>query len=183
MLGIIFNAVEYAVVDLYGDDAWDDLIEKSGVLGSYSALGIYPDQELIDIAHVACEATRMDLDELFVLIGRHSFPALIGHVEYIVNSCDDLFDFVESIHDLIHVEVRKLSPESMTPSIVVNRLSETSLEVDYESDRNMPALAQGLLMGAADYFGQDIEIVRGETIGNSTKFVLTLANVVAVQGS
>ena len=47
MKGIIFNLLEEVVTQEHGEEAWEDLLDRSGVEGAYTSLGSYPDQEFL----------------------------------------------------------------------------------------------------------------------------------------
>ena len=64
MKGIIFNVAEKAVTELLGAEAWEDLLEDAGVNGDYTALGTYPDEELIALVVAAAEKTGHDAAEV-----------------------------------------------------------------------------------------------------------------------
>ena len=50
MKGILFRVIEDVVFEALSADAWDDVIDRSGVSGSYTSLGNYPD--------ILCDALR-----------------------------------------------------------------------------------------------------------------------------
>jgi len=122
MKGIIFNTVEKAVTDIFDADTWDSLVEASGVSGSYTALGTYPDTELLALVHSACEVTGLSAEEVLKTLGRHALPVLVSQVEELVDLNSHVFDFLGTIHDIIHVEVRKLSPDAVTPEILTKKM-------------------------------------------------------------
>ena len=39
MKGIIFNILSEAVVQAFGEDEWDDVLDAAGVDGAYTSLG------------------------------------------------------------------------------------------------------------------------------------------------
>ncbi len=175
MKGIIFNTVEETVGELYGPDTWDDLIETAGVSGSYTSLGTYPDEELFQIVGAACQATEMSASEILVALGRKSFDKLVSHVPDLVERERGVFHFLSTVHDIIHVEVAKLVPEAQTPDVITKPIDDNTMEVSYTSRRRMGALAKGLMLGAGDFFGEEIEIVSEATEANTTVFVIAKA--------
>lgn len=171
MKGIIFNVVETAVTKLHGASAWDDILDHAGVDGSYTALGTYPDAELMCIVASACELTSADPDDLLVVVGRAILPDLASSVGDLVNYDGTAFEFLGIIDEVIHVEVRKLYPDAATPAVITRQLDDRSIEVTYGSSRGMWALAQGLILGAGDLFEEPLVVTRhpeptpdGETV-------------------
>ncbi len=160
MKGIIFNVVEGAVTKLHGADAWDDILDHAGVGGSYTALGTYPDAELMSIVGSACELTSADPADLLRVIGRAILPDLAASVSDLVNYDGTAFEFLGIIDDVIHVEVRKLYPDAVTPVVKTRELDERSVEVTYGSARGLWALAEGLILGAGDLFEETLVVTR-----------------------
>ena len=152
MKGIIFNVAEKAVVELLGEEAWDDLLDDAGVAGDYTALGTYPDEELIALVVAAANKTGHDAAEVQRLIGRHALANLVASIEDFVDRDAHVFDFLSSVHDIIHVEVKKLDPAAMPPSIEPNRISDDELHLTYTSERGLSPLAEGLILGAGDFY-------------------------------
>ncbi len=168
MKGVIFNAVESAVVELFDEDMWDAILDGAEVEGAYTALGSYPDAELMAIVASACALTGRSVDDLLRTIGRHGLPALARSIDDPCEQYDCALDFIAGIHEVIHVEVRKADRDAEPPIVVVDRASEDRAFVHYRSDRGLPSLAEGLLVGAGDLFGETLEVERlsdGEATG------------------
>ena len=70
----------------------------------------------------------------------------------------NLFDFVASVHNEIHVEVRKLYDQAALPSFTVLSRDDRELRLLYQSPRAMEQLAQGLLEQAAVHYGEPCDI-------------------------
>jgi hypothetical protein len=66
-------------------------------------------------------------------------------------------DFILSIDQVIHVEVKKLYPGAITPKFVYKNDKTNSLTVDYISPRKLCYFMEGLLMGCSAYFKQNIK--------------------------
>lgn len=171
MKGIIFNVVEDAVTKLHGASAWDDILDHAEVSGAYTALGTYPDAELMSIVGSACELTGADQIDLLRVVGRAILPDLAAHVDDVVDHNGTAFEFLAVIDDVIHVEVRKLYPDAATPTIKTRSIDDHSIEVTYGSARGLWALAEGLILGAGDLFNQPLIVTRhpepsadGETV-------------------
>ena len=79
------------------------------------------------------------------------FPVFFNH--------DTSFEFLNSIHDVVHVEVLKLYPDAGLPSFVTE-LSEDkkTLHFEYHSSRHFADLAVGLMKGAFAHWDEDVDI-------------------------
>ena len=117
MKGIIFNVAEKAVTELLGPDAWDDLLEDADLDGDYTALGTYPDDELLALVSAAATKTGHDPADVQRLVGRHALPHLVASIEDFLDPDLEVFEFLESVHSIIHVEVKKLDPLAKPPDI------------------------------------------------------------------
>ena len=76
MKGIVFNLLEESVRNQYGEDTWDDLLERAGLTGAYTSLGNYPDAELLSLVGAASEALGTPADDLVRWFGRTALPLL-----------------------------------------------------------------------------------------------------------
>lgn len=168
MKGVIFNAVEEAVVNLYSEDVWDDLLDAAGVSGRYTSLGEYDDAELTALVIAAVEMTGIDANELIKVLGRHSFPHLGSRYPELVDGSTGTHDFLRRVNDIIHPEVLKLHPDAKPPEFLFEDRDDNVLRVTYKSARRLGVLAQGLMYGAADRFGEEIEIDVVSGLGEET---------------
>lgn len=162
MKGIIFNAVEEAVTNLYSADTWDDLLDEAGLAGDYTSLGNYDDSELIGLVGAACKATGHDPEPLIRTLGEHAFPHLASRYPELVEG-NDTFAFLRAVNDIIHPEVLKLYPDSNPPKFDFEDRPGGTLRMTYTSARRLGVLAEGLIHGAAAQFDEtiDIEVISG----------------------
>ncbi len=168
MKGVIFNAVEEAVINLYSEDVWDDLIDAAGVSGQYTSLGHYDDSELIALVVAAVEMTGIDANELIKVLGRHSFPHLADRYPELVDDADGTLDFLRKVNEIIHPEVLKLHPDATPPAFDFEDLPGGGFRMTYTSERKLGILAQGLIYGTADRFNEEVDITVVEGLGETT---------------
>jgi len=114
----------------------------------------------MSIVASACELTGAGADELLRVVGRAILPDLASHVDDVVDRDGTAFEFLATIDDVIHVEVRKLYPDAATPTVRTRPIDDRSIEVTYGSSRKMSALAEGLILGAGDLFGEPLAVTR-----------------------
>lgn len=160
MKGVVFTEFLDFVAATHGSDLVDDIIEDSELPsgGAYTSVGTYPYTEMQSLVIALAKRTNAGVPELLMGFGRH-----LGHRFAVVfpdffkaRSC--LFDFIESVDNHIHVEVHKLYPDAELPSFKIHSRNCTSMEFDYRSCRQLSALAEGLVHGASDYFGEKISL-------------------------
>lgn len=174
MKGIIFNVTEKAVTELLGEDAWDDLLDDAGLMGDYTALGTYPDEELLALISAAAVKTGHDPADVQRLVGRQVLPHLVASIEDFLDPDLDVFEFLASIHSIIHVEVKKLDPNAQPPDVIPKRISDDELQLTYRSERGLSPLAEGLVLGAGDYYNDPVTIEVLEATGGGREAVLVV---------
>ena len=157
MKGVLFNVVEAVITELDGADAWDDVLDASGVSGAYTSLGDYPDGELSALVVATAARFKLSTDAVLVVAGRQGFRHLVAHHPELVSPYRDVLGLVADLNDVIHPEVRKLYPEA-TPPMFVSTPLDHGVVLEYRSSRGLCRLVEGLLQGAADYYGQTVAV-------------------------
>jgi hypothetical protein len=155
--GIVFNLLEQLVVRDFGDDTWDGLLDASGLDGVYTSLGSYPDQDLVELVTAASQALAMPADDVVVWFGRNAVPLFAAHYPKLFEPHDCTRSFVLTLNDIIHPEVRKLYPGAEVPEFDFDSREEV-LVMGYRSPRKLCSFAEGLLLGAADHYGETLTI-------------------------
>lgn len=158
MKGIIFNLLETVVTREYGEATWEALLEGSGVDGSYTSVGSYPDEQLFALVGEASKVTGKDPDDLVRWFGRAALPLLAERYPVFFEPHHDARSFILTLNEVIHPEVRKLFPGAYAPSFAFDESDGHSLGLSYYSHRNLCSFADGLIDGTADFYGQAVSI-------------------------
>jgi hypothetical protein len=159
MKGIIFNLLEKVVVTAHGEDMWDDLIEDAGVSGSYTSLGSYPDEEIEALLAAACRKTGLTRAQVLQWFGQQALPLIRDAYPHLFTDHSSSRDFVLSVNDKIHPEVRKLYPEASCPFFHIKAASSDAVTMEYKSPRDLAELAHGFIVGAAHLYDDKVEVV------------------------
>jgi len=156
--GIIFNLAEQVLTDAYGADTWDQLLEDAALDGAFTSLGNYPDEQLVAI--VGAAATRLEVDPAAVVrrIGDGAMPMLAARYPAFFAPHASTRPFLLTLNDIIHPEVRKLYPGADVPEFGFEEVGEHVLLLEYRSARQLCALAEGFVAGAAAHYGQTVAI-------------------------
>jgi hypothetical protein len=160
MKGIVFNLLEEIVSTQHGEDAWDALVDAAGVDGIYTSLGSYDDDELGRLIAAASSALGMPVDDVVRWFGRETMPLFARRYAALFAPHTSSRSFVLGLNDVIHPEVRKLYPGADTPHFTFDASSPDVLLIEYHSRRRLCAFAEGLLLGAADHFGERLTLER-----------------------
>jgi hypothetical protein len=157
MKGILFRVIEDVVFEALSADAWDDVIDRSGVSGSYTSLGNYPDNDLAKIISALAAVANMSEDDTLRLSGRAGFKHFVRRAPQALEGLDDWKVVMTSLNDIIHPEVLKSSPDAAVPSFVVVP-DGAALIVTYMSERGLCILAEGLILGCGDWFDVGLSV-------------------------
>lgn len=158
MKGIIFELLHQVVGNAYGEDAWDDLLDDSGLTGAYTAVGSYPDEELIALITNAGAKLDREPDELVHWFGSECIPLLATRYPAFFEPHTTTLGFLRTLNEVIHPEVRKLFPGAYAPSFEFEERDDKTLALAYHSHRNLCSFAEGLIDGAAAYYHEDVTV-------------------------
>lgn len=162
MKGIVFNLLEQVVTDAHGEDVWEDLLDEAGVDGAYTSLGSYADEDMLRLVAAASETLDLPPDEIVRWFGRSAIPHFAKRYPALFDAHESARPFVLTLNSIIHPEVRKLYPGATVPDFDFEPSSPDGLLMGYGSPRKMCSFAEGLLEGAADHFGEVVEIEQPE---------------------
>jgi heme-NO-binding protein len=154
MKGIVFNLLEDVVTRVHGVDTWDALIDASGVSGSYTSLGSYPDEEMVKLVMAASKALSTPPADVLRWFGREAMPLLAERYAGFFTPYTSARPFITSVNRIIHPEVRKVYPGADVPVFGFSDEPDGSLLMSYQSARRLCALAEGFIEGAAMHYGE-----------------------------
>lgn len=92
--------------------------------------------------------------------GRNAIPKFYGRYPRLFDPHRTTSEFVVTLNDIIHPEVRKLYPGADPPEFDYQQVSESRVVMGYSSKRPLCAFGEGLLVGAGEHYGETIEIAR-----------------------
>lgn len=160
MKGIIFTELFDMVEGVFGanllDDVLDDCTLESG--GAYTAVGTYDHKELLQILSVLSAHTDIAVKDLVHKYAHHLFFRFHDLMPVFFEGPSNAFEFLESVHDYIHIEVKKLYPDASLPHFVTKRDGNDNLIMTYESRCPFADFAEGLIHGCIDFYKEDIRI-------------------------
>ena len=159
MKGIIFNLLEGITTAECGEDNWDDVLDRACLDGAYTAIGSYPDGDFMALLG-AVPKPGLDTDDRLRWFGRQAMPTL--HERYPLFFADHISTrpFLLTLNDVIHAEVRKLYPGATVPvfDFADDPAAPDVLLLGYRSPRRLCMLAEGFVLGAADFFGEAVTV-------------------------
>ncbi|MFQ5863999.1 MAG: heme NO-binding domain-containing protein [bacterium] len=178
MKGIVFTEFFEMVEDTFGPETADTIIEASDLPsgGAYTAVGTYNYNEMVQLVVQLSKATGISVSDLLRTFGKHLFGRFFVGYPHFFNGVATAFSFLESIEEIIHSEVRKLYPDAELPTFEFDTSEQGRLSMIYSSERGLADLAEGLILGCIDHFGERIELRKEDLSdgkGKTVRFILT----------
>lgn len=158
MKGVVFDVVRDVVCAEYSVTAWDRILLEADVDGVYTSLGTYPDEELSAIVASASRVTGLPADELLRWLGRLAFPRLAVHIPETIFTLDSWQDLLAGLDRIIHAEVTRVYPDAVVPGFVASAAGTGVVQLRYQSERGLCALADGLVVGAGEWFDSELVV-------------------------
>ncbi|MEM7253748.1 MAG: heme NO-binding domain-containing protein [Pseudomonadota bacterium] len=158
MKGAVFTAFNDMVDETFSPDVWEWLVDETapGSGAIYTSAGSYPASELMNYVAALAERTGAAPNALVRTFGTYLLHVFYQrHRVFFVDV--GVRDFLQSVHNVIHVEVQKLHPDANLPWFEYETPSPDQLVMIYDSPRRMCALVEGLLDGVAQVFGTELQ--------------------------
>lgn len=176
MKGIIFTEFIELVEEKFGYVMVDDIIQSSNLPsgGAYTAVGTYSHSEIVKLVSVLSQRTGISIDDLLKIYGKHLLSVFLRSYPQFFENVGSAFSFLQKIDNYIHLEVQKLYPDAELPKFLIQNLNENELEMTYQSERKMSALAEGLIEATLDHYQQasSVEKIILEEDGTVVKFII-----------
>jgi hypothetical protein len=138
------------------DDILDSCSLKSG--GAYTTVGTYDHTELLQIVNALSQKTGKSSQELIKQYGQHLFFRFYEIMPGFFEAPQSTFDFLESVHSYIHVEVKKLYPDASLPNFETDRQDSKKMMMIYTSKCPFADFAEGLMLGCIAFYEEEIKI-------------------------
>ncbi len=159
MKGVVFNVFEEFISESWGEEAYEALLDAcplhSG--GVFAGPSTYPDADLVALLTKACEKFDVPVDEALRAFGRFMFPQLAQKFPVFLENQANAKEFLKSVHDVIHVEVRKLFQDAVTPSFSYEDTESSGLLIKYSSARQLCFLMEGMLDAVGKHYETTIQ--------------------------
>lgn len=160
MKGLVFTEFLEMVEEKFGFEMMEEIIEEADLPsgGAYTSVGTYAYAEMVSLLTRLSEKTQIKVPALMHAYGHYLFKSFEKGYPAFLESASSAFDFLESIENHIHVEVRKLYPDAELPRFSSKRLEDGSLEMFYSSERKMGPFALGLIEKSLEYYREKASV-------------------------
>jgi len=179
MKGIVFTYLEDFVSERQGLEAWDDLLENTPLRtedGIFVAPGNYPDEDFMTLVQATSKKARMPGDDFVFALGEFVLSKFHADYPEFFEEVSTAKEFLLTVDDIIHVEVKKLYPDVVLPAFRYEDRAPDALTMIYKSPRRLCPLARGLISGVGKHFKEQISISETECTrrgGRECRFDLT----------
>ncbi len=171
MKGVVFTELFSFVEEKHCPVFLQLLIDESDLAseGVYTATGTYPACEMARLVKTMADKTGTDVSSLLRIFGEHLFSRFHAGFPEMFDGMDNATDFLASVEDHIHIEVRKLYPDAELPSIEVTERRPDGFTLIYTSSRHLGDFCEGLIIGCLKHFRESATIKKAviETEPNS----------------
>ena len=167
MKGVIFTQFLRFAEDQFGPETAALLANDT----RYSPAGDYDHSELQELARRLGEATANPPAELLRRFGIVLFHYFAAMYPVFFAGVDSALGFLSRTETYIHGELIKLYPDAQFPRFDVRQPSANQLEMVYRSRRELADLAEGLIAGCAEHFGESIAVRRENLRGDDEQAV------------
>ena len=172
MKGLVFTELLEMVEERFSIATCDRMIEEADVpsAGAYTSVGTYDPAEMVRLLAALTTLTHVSQADLLRDFGGHLFRRFVVSFPQFFEKVEGAFAFLPRVDDHVHVEVRKLYPDAELPSFACERTTADRLAMTYRSTRELPDLAEGLILACIEHFHEPITL-RREAVDREPKAV------------
>jgi len=113
--GIIFNLLEDVVTAEHGVEEWEQVLDRAGLDGSYTAVGSYDDAQFTALLAALPGGPSVSSDDRLRSFGRSAMKLLARRYPVFFRGHGATRSFILTLNQIIHPEVRKLYPGADVP--------------------------------------------------------------------
>jgi len=177
MKGIVFVHFIEMVDKRFSIEVTERLLETSALSsgGIYTTVGTYDFEEMVSLLTNLSKIVGVPVDQLLKEFGRYLFEVFVKHFPAFFDGIHSTFDFLPQVHSYVHLEVRKLYSDAELPVFTCQFTEPGVLHMKYESTRNLQDLAEGLIAGCIEHFGETLKVERKTLEGKqpATLFIIS----------
>lgn len=181
MKGIVFSEFLEMVEDRFSPEVADRILSKSDLKqadGSYTRVGTYHHSDLVSLVVSLSQESGIDTPGLVKAFGQYLFGRFVEKYPAQFEGIASATDFLKRVHDYVHVDVKKLYPDAELPAFAWENGEDRPFTLIYTSSRPFADLAEGLIQGCIDHYGESYAIEREDLNpeGSEARFSLVPAD-------
>lgn len=158
--GIVLKGMKDFVTSEYDHDAWLAIQRGAGVEGEvYVPITEYDDADVLALVESASEVADVPVPDLLGAFGEFLVPPLVETYGVHVDEEWTGLELIANVETYIHEALRAKQLSTYTPPNLSSEwVGESEVRVTYGSERELCALAKGLLRGVGDYYDEEFEV-------------------------
>lgn len=178
MKGIVFTEFLEMVEEKFSPELCDRMIEQAGTdsQGVYTSVGTYDYKEMVAMVGALSALTNVPVPELLKAFGRHLLGRFVVTFPQFFEGMSSTFEFLPKVESLVHMEVRKLYPDAELPTFSFAKSEPGRMEMTYRSSRGFADVAEGLILGTMDHFGESLKLERTDLNEAKTAAIFTITD-------
>jgi hypothetical protein len=176
--GLVFTEFLDLVDEQFSIETCERIIEMSPLPsgGIYTSVGTYEPQEMKVLLGNLTEVTGIPAPDLLQTFGRHLFGRFFATFPVFFEGITSTFDFLPLVESYVHVEVRKLYADTELPTFECEMAAPGTMILTYRSKNDLPDLAEGLILGCIEHFGDSLTVRRERLGGDPPSCMFTIAS-------
>lgn len=152
-------ALRSFVVETHGAQAWHQILSDVGLQSAlYLPTKVYPDEDAQKIVASAAELAGTPAQDLLCAFGEFLVPTLMKLYGSLVEPEWKTLELIAHTEKTIHRVLRITGSGAAPPYLRVGMVSEEEVEVIYDSQRRMCAVARGIVHGVAAHYGESVSV-------------------------
>lgn len=160
MHGIVLKGLKDFVVSRYDHETWLVVQREAGIDGKvYVPITDYDDEDVLALVEAASELTGTEVPRLLREFGQFLVPPLVETYGVHVDEDWTGLELLANVESYIHTALRAKQLSTYTPpNLSAEWDGSDHVRVTYRSDRELCALAKGLISGVGDYYGEPLSV-------------------------
>ena len=159
MHGIVHKTLKEHVDENVEGVDWDGISDRAGLEPKlYLPVSHYPDEEVTAVFEALASSTGADEAAVQRAFGRHLGPELLDTFKAHVRddwATREVLLALETIYERVAAQ----NEETDLPGVSTDADGD-DVVVTYRSDRELCPLAEGIVLGIADHYGDDVELAQ-----------------------
>lgn len=162
MKGVIVNCLAKMVKEKFGEDKWEDALEKAGLdrKSIFFAIQDVDDNAVLEVVASVCEVLNISLVQAADAFGDYwvnVFAPTIYRAYY--SGVDSAKDFLLNM-DHVHQVSTKNLPGARPPRFEYEWRDDKTLIMKYKSHRGLIDFMVGLTKGVGRYYKEDLKVTK-----------------------
>lgn len=160
MHGIVLKGLKDFVTTEYDHEAWVAIQRAAGLEGQvYVPITEYEDADVLELVGAASEVSGEDVPTLLDEFGRFLVPPLVETYGVHVDADWTGLELIANVETYIHTALRAKQLSTYTPPDLASEwVDDDTVRVTYASERELCALAKGLIHGVGNYYDERFDV-------------------------